>query len=408
MAATQISGSPNPNWAQLPLFDRSKWKTVKFGDVVKCLKEQVDPESGEIVRYVAGEHMDTADVHIRRWGTVGDGYLGPAFIRRFRKGQVLYGSRRTYLKKVSVADFDGVTANTTLVMEAKEGLLQELLPWIMLSEKFTEHSVRESKGSVNPYINWSDIAWFEFALPPLDQQRRIAELLWAVDESVQQGNALVESCGSYRARFISDFIGRFGSTATPIGRHLINLQYGSSSRSQLTQESDALPVLRIPNVIGGKIDYTDLVWQKLTPEESKYVLEDGDVLIVRTNGNPDYVGRTAVYERATFVHCLFASYLIRLQTDRTSLLPRYLHEMLESAEIKRVVKQYVRSSAGNYNLNTDSIRKVALPIPSVDDQAALIEALVSLDEGMQAAKTQVVNSIALQSVLINSTLAQGN
>ncbi|HMQ77541.1 MAG TPA: restriction endonuclease subunit S [Flavobacteriales bacterium] len=181
----QHSMSPNPNWAQLPLFDRSKWETVTFGDVVKCLKEQVDPESGEVERYVAGEHMDSADVHIRRWGTVGDGYLGPAFIRRFRKGQVLYGSRRTYLKKVSVADFDGVTANTTLVLEAKEGLLQDLLPWIMLSDKFTEHSVRESKGSVNPYINWSDIAWFEFALPPLDQQRRIAEVLWAVDETLE-------------------------------------------------------------------------------------------------------------------------------------------------------------------------------------------------------------------------------
>jgi len=78
-----------PNRLGLNLFDRKGWKKVRFGDVVKMLKEQVDPQSGEVERYVAGEHMETENIHIRKWGTVGDGYLGPAFIRRFRKGQVL-------------------------------------------------------------------------------------------------------------------------------------------------------------------------------------------------------------------------------------------------------------------------------------------------------------------------------
>jgi len=176
----------NPDWATLPLFDRTGWTKVRFGDVVRVLKEQVDPTSGEVERYVAGEHMDSENVHIRRWGIVGDGYLGPAFIRRFRRGQVLYGSRRTYLKKVAVAEWDGVTANTTFVLEAVEGrLLQGLLPWLMLSERFTKHSVQESKGSTNPYINWPDIAKFEFDLPPIDQQRRIAEMLWGADGLLQ-------------------------------------------------------------------------------------------------------------------------------------------------------------------------------------------------------------------------------
>lgn len=178
---------PNLDWASLPLFDRSKWQRVRFGDVVKQMKEQVDPEADGIERYVAGEHMETDNVHIRKWGTVGDGYLGPAFIRGFRKGQVLYGSRRTYLKKVAVAEWNGVTANTTFVIKAVEGkLLQELLPWLMLSERFTKHSVQESKGSTNPYINFPDIAKFEFDLPPIDQQLRIAEILWAVDEMMNR------------------------------------------------------------------------------------------------------------------------------------------------------------------------------------------------------------------------------
>jgi type I restriction enzyme, S subunit len=108
------------------------WRTVRFGDVVRDVKLTVDPEESGLERYVAGEHMETDDLHIRRWGTIGDGYLGPAFHRKFVTGQVLYGSRRTYLRKVAVADFNGICANTTFVLEPMNGdLIPELLPFIM-------------------------------------------------------------------------------------------------------------------------------------------------------------------------------------------------------------------------------------------------------------------------------------
>ncbi len=100
---------------------------VKFGDVVRQTKEKVDPETSGLERYIAGEHMTTDDLHIHSQGTVRDGYLGPAFHRKFVKGQVLYGSRLTYLRKVAVAEFDGICANTTFVLEpADDRFLPEL------------------------------------------------------------------------------------------------------------------------------------------------------------------------------------------------------------------------------------------------------------------------------------------
>jgi len=103
---------------------------------------------------VAGEHMDSENVHISRWGKVGDGYLGPAFIRRFRKGTgTLWAPVARTLKKLPMPEFDGVTSNTTLVLQGIEGnFINHYWPWIMLSQRFTEHSMRESKGSTNPYI----------------------------------------------------------------------------------------------------------------------------------------------------------------------------------------------------------------------------------------------------------------
>lgn len=165
---------------------REGWRIVRFGDVVRNIQVNIDPQESDLERYVAGEHMETDNLHIRQWGTIGDGYLGPAFHRKFVKGQILYGSRRTYLRKVAVAEFDGICANTTFTFEANEDeLLQDLLPFIMQAETFTEHSIKQSRGSVNPYINWKDIAWYEFALPPKDEQRRIADILWATDEAIE-------------------------------------------------------------------------------------------------------------------------------------------------------------------------------------------------------------------------------
>ena len=95
----------------------------KFGDLVKDVKININQSNNPYDVYVAGEHMDTDDFTIHRYGKFSTDDVGPAFIRYFKPGQVLYGSRRTYLRKVAVADFEGITSNTTFVLETKnEGI----------------------------------------------------------------------------------------------------------------------------------------------------------------------------------------------------------------------------------------------------------------------------------------------
>lgn len=183
------------------------WPRVKFGEVVRQVKSKVNPETSGLERYVAGEHMDTDDLRIRRWGEVGDGYLGPAFHMHFKPGQVLYGSRRTYLRKVAVADFEGICANTTFVIESTDTtkLLPEFLPFVMQTDTFHEHSKRESKGSVNPYVNFSDLAWYEFPLPPLNEQARLAALLGALRDVVDRYVDVWESTETARRSLGKEF-----------------------------------------------------------------------------------------------------------------------------------------------------------------------------------------------------------
>lgn len=181
---------------------------VKFGDIVKDVKINVDRDNNPYEFYVAGDHMDSEDLNIHRKGRFATDDVGPAFTRIFKKGQVLYGSRRTYLKKVAVADFDGICANTTFVFESKDPTVfeQQLLPFLMLSERFTNWSITHSKGSTNPYVLFSDLTSYVFDLPSLAEQKVLAEKLWAAYEVKQSYLKMIAATEEMvKAQFIEMF-----------------------------------------------------------------------------------------------------------------------------------------------------------------------------------------------------------
>lgn len=153
------------------------WQRVKFGDVVRLSKERSsDPIVDGYDRFIGLEHIEPEDLRIRRWGNVADGVT---FTSVFKPGQVLFGKRRAYQRKVAVADFAGVCSGDIYVLESKDPkrLLPELLPFICQTEAFFQHAVGTSAGSLSPRTNWTSLADFEFALPPLEEQQRITQLL---------------------------------------------------------------------------------------------------------------------------------------------------------------------------------------------------------------------------------------
>jgi restriction endonuclease S subunit len=354
--------------------------------VVRVLKEQVDPASGEVDRYVAGEHMETENVHIRKWGTVGDGYLGPAFIRRFRKGQVLYGSRRTYLKKVAVAEWDGVTSNTTMVLEAVEGkLLQELLPWLMLSDRFTRHSVAESKGSTNPYINWPDIAKFEFDLPPLVQQQRIAKVLWAIDEAMEASHAHFEKLSAFKVQSFGVRT-RFGLKKYPV-RSLDDVSITQYGLSCALSEAGEYPILRMMNYDEELVAATDLKFADMLSEvAAQYRLQKGDILFNRTN-SAELVGKVGIFELEGCY--LFASYLVRIQTDRRVLLPEFLNFFLNSDFGQASVRAFATPGVSQSNISAGSLKRLMVPVPTLKDQLEVVKELRVIAESKRAVKGHI-------------------
>lgn len=160
--------------------DKSAWKRVTFADVVRNVNETVrDLDAAGVDRIIAMEHMDPGELKIGRWGSTED---GTTFTRRVRPGQTLFGKRRAYQRKVAYAEFDAVCSGDIYTFEADETqMLGEFLPFLVQSNEFFDHALDTSAGSLSPRTNWRDLANFEFDLPPLDEQKRIADLLWAIE-----------------------------------------------------------------------------------------------------------------------------------------------------------------------------------------------------------------------------------
>ena len=158
------------------------WRIVKFGDIAQNVAVRVDPADAKTDVYVGLEHLDPSTIHLRQWGHPSD-VTGQKLA--FKKGDVIFGRRRAYQRKLAVAEFDGICSAHAMVVRAKpKMILPEFLPFFLQSDMFMERAIEISVGSLSPTINWKTLKVQEFPLPPLDEQKRIAEILWAADESL--------------------------------------------------------------------------------------------------------------------------------------------------------------------------------------------------------------------------------
>ncbi len=341
---------------------------VKFGDIVKDVKINVDRDNNPYEFYVAGDHMDSEDLNIHRRGRFATDDVGPAFTRMFKKGQVLYGSRRTYLKKVAVADFDGICANTTFVFESKDPTVfeQQLLPFLMLSERFTNWSITHSKGSTNPYVLFSDLASYEFDLPSLAEQKVLAEKLWAAYEVKQSYLKMIAATEEMvKAQFIEMFGGVTNSN--PLFNVIAVTFPGEWGEDD--NDGTGIKVIRTTNFTNiGKLNMKDVVTRKIDPVKiSKKKLQKGDIILERSGGtNENPVGRVVYFEEdGDFLFNNFTQ-LLRCKNEYNSIFVFYALFCYYQSN-KTALRQMAKKTTGIMNLKMDDYWKI--PIPDVDLEA---------------------------------------
>jgi len=151
------------------------WRIWQFDQMATMVNDRVDdPAEANVEYYVGLEHLDPESLTIRRWGSPSDVNATKLL---FRKGDIIFGRRRVYQRKLAVAHFDGICSAHAMVLRAKpEVVLPEFLPFFMQSDLFMERAKQISVGSLSPTINWKTLAKEEFVLPPMEEQKRVAQI----------------------------------------------------------------------------------------------------------------------------------------------------------------------------------------------------------------------------------------
>ena len=175
---------------------------VLLGDVAVEHKETCKG-SKDGYPIVGLEHLIPEEITLTAWNEGSEN----TFSKMFRKGNVLFGRRRAYLKKAAVAPFDGICSGDITVIEAKpDRILPELLPFIIQNDDLFEFAVGKSVGSLSPRVKWEHLKNYEFELPDMGKQKELAELLWAMDNTKKSYQKLIAATDELvKSQFMEQF-----------------------------------------------------------------------------------------------------------------------------------------------------------------------------------------------------------
>jgi len=266
-----------------------------------------------------------------------------------------------------------------------------------------------------PNLSRSRLAELEAPKPPRDEQRKIALLLGKLQAAINVEGELIQTTRALKRSALHWFFTRgtrgeqqkqteIGPlpeswNVVPLSSQREFLQYGTSAKCSPVVRG--IPVLRIPNIVGGAIDTTDLKYAEFPEAEmEKLRLANGDVLFVRTNGQRHLIGRCAVYKGSP-VQSAFASYLIRARFKPNTVDSDYFQYYTETDTGRSFLAGQANGAAdGKFNLNTQAINSALVPLPSnpaeqgeVTTRLAAIDAKLAHHESRQKLLSELFRTL---------------
>lgn len=376
------------------------WKMVKFDDIAQNVAVRVDPADATTDVYVGLEHLDPSTLHLRQWGHPSD-VTGQKLA--FKKGDVIFGRRRAYQRKLAVAEFDGICSAHAMVARAKpKMILPEFLPFFLQSDMFMERAIEISVGSLSPTINWKTLRVEEFPLPPLDEQKRIAEILWAADEAAsayQEALNHIYIVSQLRLEHTLDTLNclelllpevlssspESGCSAPPssdeTGHWVLSL--AALSANGYVREN-LKPVAKTNKMIGA-------------------TLAKGDLLISRSN-TVDLVGFAGIFDEDR-TDVSFPDTMMRLPVNIQKAFPDYLELVLLSSRGRRhMMKTASGTSSSMKKINRKTLAEFRFPVPDLDTQEQIVSEFNEQKRHREAIANHVSKTKRMLSLFSNETI----
>jgi len=338
----------------------------RFEQIAINSTEKKKPVEEDRFTYLGLEHLDSGSLKVTRFGS-DVAPIGEKLV--MRKGDVLFGKRRAYQKKVAIAPFDGIFSAHGMVLRPNVEVIDpDFFPLFISSDYFLDAAIKISVGSLSPTINWRDLKILEFDLPDLETQRKLAAVLWSINDTMESYKKLISATDELvKSQFMEQFGSYLGDeTRCATVEQVCTVFADGDWIESKDQADDGIRLIQTGNVGNGV--YLD------KGERARYIDEEtfvrlnctevlpNDILISRL---PDPVGRACIIpdglgKSITAVDCS----IVRLKSH---VLPEffvaYTMTTLYAAQIGSSVTGSTRKRISRKNLG-----QVVIPTPDIDQQ----------------------------------------
>lgn len=367
-------------------------QTVKFGDICREVKFTTkDPIADGYERYIGLEHLDSGSLKIKRWGMIAED--NPSFTRVFKKGHILFGKRRPYLKKAAIAEFDGICSGDIIVMEPSDSEVpRELLPFIVQSEGFWAWAVKTSSGSLSPRTKFKNLC--EYLLPKESKEKYQSKLSVLTEgEALKVKSDMAIDAFSNMARLLID------NSFDAIQSHstiesliesgdILEVQdgnHGNDHPKASEYVESGIPFVMASDLSNGCVD---LQGCKRLPKSRTDKLrigfsKSGDVLLSH-KGTVGLVARTPEVAEYIMLTPQVTYYRVN---DAGQLSSRYLEVYFRSSKFQKNLTSLAAQSTRAY-IGITAQKKLLIPIPNTE-QKQQVEALW---ENLESTRTALENS----------------
>ena len=332
------------------------------------------PTEEDRFTYLGLEHLDSGSLTVTRWGSdvapKGEKLL-------MKKGDVLFGKRRAYQKKVAIAPFDGIFSAHGMVLRPNTDVIDpEFFPLFISSDYFLEAAIKISVGSLSPTINWRDLKVLEFDLPDLASQRKLAKVLWAMNETKDAYKKLISATDELvKSQFMELFGDPVSNTqgreVRPFKDFMLDIRYGTS-QPPVFSEDGVFKFIRATNIKEGRITEKDML--KISAEEASKIekcrLNGNEIIIVRSGAN---TGDTCVVTEK--YRDQYAGYDIIITLDLKIANPVFFNELMNTHYMQAVIKP-LTVRAAQPHINSEQVQNLPMlvvPLPEQEQFAAFVQ-----------------------------------
>ena len=375
----------------------------RFDQIAENSTTKKKPEESDRDRYVGLEHLDPGALEVTRWGAEvtpkGDKLL-------MKKGDVLFGRRRAYQKKVGIAPFDGIFSAHGMVLRPKTDVIDSsFFPFFISSDVFLDEAIRVSVGSLSPTANWKDLRALGFNLPSLDKQRELADILSEAEQLKGHYRNLLTACDDVvKSQFVEMFEGKEYpsiclSTLVSSLRNCLSPSKSGSHRSK---------VLTLSAITQGSFDssaWKDGFFTEEPPADKR--VSNEDFYVCRGNGNKHLVG-TGEYSNVLMKDMVFPDTMIAARIKQEQIILPYLRCAWNQPSTRKQIEASAKTTNGTFKINQTALGNIKLLVPPLELQQEFADFATSVDKSKFAVQKALDELNATTKKILNQELGLGD